>query len=216
MFSFNLFGKKPQKKESTSTPDTSKTIDVISKLRGQLDSLEKRNVHIETKVKNVVIEIKKVATIDKKKALVLLNRKKTYEEEINKNLGIIDVIERQIVSLENASINQQVFKTMQEGNQFIKNANSNVDMDKMENLLEEIDEQKDTSQAISDIFRQRIDRIYEDEDLLSELNEYTQQKEVEKSTIDYHLPQVPDNQNIIVSNQNEEETELLRRLAASL
>jgi hypothetical protein len=219
MFSFNLFGKKPQKSEQFVKVDNiTKTIDVISKLRGQVESLEKRNNYTEVKINKLVTEIKIIANTDKKKALILLNRKNLLDQEVKKNTGMIDVIERQIISLENASVHQQVFKSMQEGNIFIKSSNANINVDKVEDLMDEIDEQKDASQAISDIFSQRVDRMYEDDDLLAQLDEYTEKELTEPINItNIRLPEVSNNKIIIQQkNEDQEEEEILNSLVASM
>ena len=130
---------------------------------------------------------------------------------------MIDIIERQIISLENSCINQQVFKSMKEGNNLIKSSNANLNIDKIEDLMDEIEEQKEVSQSISDIFSDRVNRIYEDDDLLQQLEEYSEKELNEPiNTIDIILPEVT-NKKIVIQQKNEEqEEEQLRRLVASM
>ena len=218
MFSLNLFGKKPQKSELfAKTDNTTKIIDIITKLRNQVETLEKRNTHTEQKINKLVAEIKKFANTDKKKAMILLNRKNLLDQEIKKNIGMIDVLDRQIISLENTSVNQQVFKSMQEGNHLIKSSNAELNIDKVEDLMDEIEEQKETSQAISDIFSDRVNRMYDDDDLLAQLDEYTE-KELEEpiNTTNLRLPEVANKKIIIQKKEEEEQEEDLSRLVASM
>lgn len=218
MFSLNLFGKKPQKSEQfAKTDNTTKIIDIITKLRNQVETLEKRNTHTEQKINKLVAEIKKIANTDKKKAMILLNRKNLLDQEIKKNIGMIDVLDRQIISLENTSVNQQVFKSMQEGNHLIKSSNAELNIDKVEDLMDEIEDQKETSQAISDIFSDRVNRMYDDDDLLAQLDEYTE-KELEEpiNTTNLRLPEVANNKIIIQKKEEEEQEEDLSRLLASM
>jgi hypothetical protein len=215
---FNLFGRKPQKNEELfKTDNITKTNDVITNLRRQVESIEKRNNYTDLKINKLVTEIKICANSDKKKALILLNKKKILDEEVKKNIGMIDIIERQIISLENSCINQQVFKSMKEGNNLIKSSNANLNIDKIEDLMDEIEEQKEVSQSISDIFSDRVNRIYEDDDLLQQLEEYSEKELNEPiNTIDIILPEVT-NKKIVIQQKNEEqEEEQLRRLVASM
>ena len=218
MMLFNLFGRKPQKNEELfKTDNITKTNDVITNLRRQVESIEKRNNYTDLKINKLVTEIKICANSDKKKALILLNKKKILDEEVKKNIGMIDIIERQIISLENSCINQQVFKSMKEGNNLIKSSNANLNIDKIEDLMDEIEEQKEVSQSISDIFSDRVNRIYEDDDLLQQLEEYSEKELNEPiNTIDIILPEVT-NKKIVIQQKNEEqEEEQLRRLVASM
>ena len=74
---FNLFGRKPQKNEELfKTDNITKTNDVITNLRRQVESIEKRNNYTDLKINKLVTEIKICANSDKKKALILLNKKK--------------------------------------------------------------------------------------------------------------------------------------------
>jgi charged multivesicular body protein 4 len=55
------------------------------KLREQLETLEKREAHIEKKIEMQIIEAKrKSAAKDKRGAIFCLKRKKMYESEIEK------------------------------------------------------------------------------------------------------------------------------------
>ena len=78
----NLFGRKsapPPKLGPVATADT------IRKLREQLDTLEKRELHIEKKIQLQLEEAKKKsAHKDKRGAIFALKRKKMFEAEIEK------------------------------------------------------------------------------------------------------------------------------------
>lgn len=217
----NMFsGSKPV--TVTNTKDTTtNTIDVITQLRAQVETLDKRNNYLDKKIKNAVQEVRAIASTDKKKALRLLNNKKNMETEIEKNGGIINMMEKQISSLESSIINSEVFKTMEKGQQYIKSTQNNVNVDKMEELMDDIDDQQVITQSITDIFTQRLDSVYGDEELLAQLNEYEEEestnhkdakdaKDAKETDKKIMLPEVPKNK---ILSEEEEEEEQLRMLS---
>ena len=191
----NLFGKK---KVIDSTPSV---IDTITKLRDQVDILNKRNQCVEQKIAQIMGDIKEIAKTNRHKALLLLDKKKTYDEEISKNDSASILLEKQIAVLETSIINKQVTDTLRQGNLFVKKVQKNINVDDIEDLMDDIKESNDTQKAISDIFSNQVSDIYEDEDLLNELNEITKeempneetQAKEEEPTPSYHFPSVPVN-----------------------
>jgi charged multivesicular body protein 4 len=78
----NLFGRKAAPPVRTGPVATA---DTIRKIREQLDTLEKREQHIEKKIIAQLEEAKqKSAKKDKRGAIFALKRKKMYEAEIEK------------------------------------------------------------------------------------------------------------------------------------
>ena len=74
----NLFG---AKKANNDVISSSTVINTISQLREQIQTLNKRTLYIETKNKNLIEDIKKIAKTNKQKALILLDKKKRNEEK---------------------------------------------------------------------------------------------------------------------------------------
>ena len=85
-----IFGKK---KETDKPVSTVSIMDTIHKLREQVDILNKRNKYIELKISILMDDIKQIAKSNKQKALLLLDKKKTYTDEINKNDSIENIDE---------------------------------------------------------------------------------------------------------------------------
>ena len=203
MFLFRLFG---TKKEEPVFVDSTKTNNVISDLKSQLTTLEKRNAYLENKIQKLVAEIRIIASTNKNRALMMLNTKKQYDAEIKKNDGIRYTIESQINSLENSVINIEVTKSIHTGNEYIKNTHSKINIDSIEDLMDDISEQTEISQSISDIFTRKIDALYDDDELLEELNGFEQQQQLPTQTI---LPTAPLNYPKIEQKvEEDEETEL--------
>jgi len=214
MFSFNLFGKKPSQPVHTDNDDNIISVDIILNLKSKVELLEKKNNFLELKTKNITDDVRKIATTNKKGALILLNKKKDMDLEIQKNIGIITIIEKQISSLESATINLEVFKTMKMGQKIIKKSQENINIDKIEDLMDEIEEQRETTQTISNMFSQRVDLIYEDEDLLAELDELKEEIKMEKEILPILLPEVPKNK--IVKEDKIQEEQILTRILTEM
>lgn len=215
----NIFGKKKEPPVNV--------VDTIQKLKEQVIILEKRNKCVEQKTATLMTEIKQVAKTNQQKALLLLDKKKTYDEEIHKNDCSCILLEKQIAALESSIINKQVTDTLRDGNLFVKKVQKTMNIDNIEDLMDDIKETADTQKTISEIFSNQVQDIYEDEDLLNELNQIVneeeqkqKQKPQQKQQPSYHFPNVPvENQvtkNQLVENQLEEDEKELIQLQQSL
>jgi nitrogen regulatory protein PII len=209
----NIFGKKKEPPVNV--------MDTIQKLKEQVIILDKRNKCVEQKTATLMTEIKQVAKTNQQKALLLLDKKKTYDEEIHKNDCSCILLEKQIAALESSIINKQVTDTLRDGNLFVKKVQKTMNIDNIEDLMDDIKETADTQKTISEIFSNQVQDIYEDEDLLNELNqivneeEQKPQQEPQQKQPSYHFPNVPVVN--LTKNQFEEEDEKeLIRLQQSL
>lgn len=179
----NLFGKA---KTAPPPPDSAST---IMKLRSTLDTLEKRESHIDKKIMAQLVEAKKKSKAnDKKGALFCLKRKKMFESEINKIQGARMTLEQQILTLESATVNLEVVKGMQAGVTSMKQMSRAMDVDKVDDLMGEIKEGMDNAEDISNIISQPVGEPLDDEDLLAELNEMEEQ-DLEAALLD--APSIP-------------------------
>jgi len=166
-------------------------------------------------------EIKQVAKTNQQKALLLLDKKKTYDEEIHKNDCSCILLEKQIAALETSIINKQVTDTLRDGNLFVKKFQKTMNIDNIEDLMDDIKETTDTQKTISEIFSNQVQGIYDDEDLLNELNQIVNEEEQkppqhkpQQKPQSYHFPNVPvENQK---ENQLEEDEKELIQLQQSL
>jgi len=207
MFLYRLFGKSPQKEEES----PSITNNVIDDLKSHIVLLDKRNTHLENKIQQLVGEIR--TTANKKRALIMLDTKKQYDSEIEKNDGIKYTIEKQINSLENSVINVEVAKCIHTGNVLIKNTQSKINIDVLEDLMDDVVEQTEISQSISNIFTQKMNELYDDDELLAELDEL--QAQPEKSQL--ILPTAPLNLiNKKVETEEEKEEEELQNIRLAM
>ncbi|KFR04755.1 Charged multivesicular body protein 4c, partial [Nipponia nippon] len=125
-------------------------------------------------------------------ALQALKRKKRYEKQLSQIDGTLSTIEFQREALENSHTNTEVLKNMGYAAQAMKKVHENMDLNKIDDLMQDITEQQDVAQEISDAISNRAafgDEFDEDE-LMAELEEL-EQEELNKGMRDVRLPSVP-------------------------
>ena len=181
----NLFNKK-QKETETKTEKLDKEINnlkIINELRENIELIEKRNLFIETHKTKLIIEAKlKLKNNDKKGALLILNKKKKIEEEINKNQGSQLLLENQLSNLESANLNKHIINSLSKSNKAIHTLNKDLNVDTIEELMDDIQEEQDNYNTIQSIMEQPLQQIYENDDLNKELEELEEVKQIEQFT----------------------------------
>jgi charged multivesicular body protein 4 len=130
-------------------------------------------------------------------ALQALKRKKRYEAQLNQIDGTLTTLEYQREALENANTNTEVFKVMASAAKASKAAHAELDIDKVHDLKDEINEQQDIAREISEAISNPISGLGDDMDedeLLKELEEL-EQENLDKELLDLPttgpLPDVP-------------------------
>lgn len=163
----NLFGKKKPTAAPAPLP-----VDTIKMLRDNLIVLEKREEHIQKKIEMALTEAKmKSGKKDKNGALFALKRKKMYEAEVSKLQGARITLDSQILALESAAVNIETFKAMKSGANAMKGLRGDIDSDKVDDIMDEIQEEKDIHDSISEAISRPGQDLFNDEDLLEELAE---------------------------------------------
>ena len=156
--------------KSKKTQQNNTTSSVINNLREQVELMEKRNGVIKTRMETAFKDAQqKLARKDKNGALISLKRKKQYEAEIEKNQGIQIVLENQIYALEGATMQKTIVDAMALGNKSIKKLNTELNPEKIEELMDDIQEEADNFKSIQDAMSQPLQQIYNDSELLEEL-----------------------------------------------
>ncbi|KAF1333108.1 Snf7-domain-containing protein, partial [Globisporangium splendens] len=164
----NLFGRKsapPVKATPQATADT------IRKIREQLDTLEKRELHIEKKIVMQLEEAKKKsAGKDKRGAIFALKRKKMYEAEIEKLQGARMTLETQVMTLESAHVNMETFTALRSGANQMKAIHGQMNVDTVDNIMDDIQEEMATADEIGRAISQPLgSQLYDDDELEEEL-----------------------------------------------
>ncbi|KAG7332166.1 hypothetical protein KOW79_004000 [Hemibagrus wyckioides] len=166
--------------------------DAIQKLRETEEMLSKKQEFLEKKIEAELLTAKKNGTKNKRAALQALKRKKRYEKQLAQIDGTLSTIEYQREALENANTNTEVLKNMGFAAKAMKNAHQNMDIDKVDELMQDITEQQELAQEISDAISKPVafgDEFDEDE-LLAEL------EELEQEELDNTLLEIGGQQNV--------------------
>ena len=167
----NLFGKKKVAAPVNNAP-SQPPVDTIKMLRDNLIVLEKREEHIYKKIEAALTEAKqKSLKKDKNGALFALKRKKMYEAEVSKLQGARITLDSQILALESAAVNLETFKAMKAGAGAMKNMRGNIDADKVDEMMDDIQDERDIHDQISEAISRPGQDLFNDEDLLNELAE---------------------------------------------
>ena len=131
-------------------------------------------------------------------ALQALKRKKRYEAQLNQIDGTLTTLEYQREALENANTNTEVLKSMGFAAKAFKSAHLELDVDKVQDLKDDIAEQQELANEISNVISSPMgmDAQFDEDDLMKELEEL-EQEDLDKellnipSTATDSLPSVP-------------------------
>lgn len=152
--------------------DGDKVSEAIEKLRRTLD-------YLDEKVQTMTARTEHYATSgralyrrgNRAGALHQMRLKKMYEREIAKIESIKFNIESNILHMESMCVVMETVSTVKDTSSYVQLINKNIDVDRLEGMIEEISEQRDTSQDIESILSQGTDVQYDEDELLRELQE---------------------------------------------
>ena len=138
--------------------------------------LEKREKHIEKQSAACRDEAKaKLRSKDKRGALFLIKRAKLYDAQITQLYGKRSNLDIQIMALEGAASNSEIFKAMNLGRQALKQATSSVDVDVVGDLMEDLNESLQANEEINDALALQIGPQMDEDELNAELEEMEQE-----------------------------------------
>mmetsp|Transcript_3212 Transcript_3212/g.10626 ORF Transcript_3212/g.10626 Transcript_3212/m.10626 type:complete len:228 (+) Transcript_3212:125-808(+) len=224
----NLFGRKKAGGPSAGSTSPAET---ILQLRNTVETLEKRQIHLDKKIEQQLGEAKqKMAKKDKRGALYCLKRKKMYEAEIEKINGARLTLEQQMIAIEGTVTNSETIKAMTAGKEAMAKARGNVTVDDVGELMDDITDEVEQANDIASAISAPANEVLDDEELLNELNEM-EELELESQLLDapavpvaeqpaaaLDLPAVPTAQpDVPVSSALEDaDTKALRELEAAM
>jgi len=146
-----------------------------------------------------------------------LKRKKLYEAELEKIGNVKMTLETQVMNLESAAQNAETFKAMKTGTDTMKKIRTELGVENVDDLMDEIREEMDTAKEISDAMAQPIDGLYDEDELLGELAALEQEGlEGDLLKTDIKLPAVPGKKLPNLASTTKEEEEELRKLMAEM
>ncbi|CAO3595200.1 unnamed protein product [Absidia cylindrospora] len=153
-------------------------------------------------------------------ALMALKRKKAFEVNIEKINGARMTIETQMMAIENANVNLETMGAMRAGAEAMKNIHGSMDIDKVDATMDDIRDQMDVANEISDAISRPVGMGEEldEDDLLNELEEL-EQEELDAKMLETPAPAVytpnvpthePERHKTRVEDDEEEELEALK------
>lgn len=171
MMSFlkNLFGGSAPKQPALSANQG------LEQLEEKADMLRKKIAHLQKQIQDQENIARESATTNKNRALAALKKKRTLENNLKMAEGTLDNIENQKDMLENASSNAAVLKTMADTAKIVKQQHDNLDINKVEDIVDEMREQKEISEEIANILSQTTSKPHDEEELIKELDNLTQE-----------------------------------------
>ncbi|XP_042581105.1 charged multivesicular body protein 4b [Cyprinus carpio] len=163
--------------------------EAIQRLRETEEMLSKKQEFLEKKIDQELVTAKRNGTKNKRAALQALKRKKRYEKQLAQIDGTLSTIEFQREALENAHTNTEVIKNMGFAAKAMKAAHDNMDIDKVDDLMQDITEQQELAQEISDAISKPVGfgEEFDEDELLAEL------EELEQEELDKNLLEIGDN-----------------------
>jgi hypothetical protein len=169
---FGFFRKSKDTAAASASAAKADNITVIDKLRDQSEMLDKRNNYNVTRIEKLTLEIKgKLSSGDKKGAMLLLQQKKKLDAEIEQHQGTQLLLQNQLSALECATLNKDVVDALSLGNATIKRLTKDIPVTRIDDLMEDIHEMQDAQAQIQNAMSAPLHQLYDDPDLLAELQE---------------------------------------------
>jgi len=191
----SFFGFFRKSKDTTAAASAAKAdnITVIEKLRDQSEMLDKRNNYNVTRIEKLTLEIKgKLSSGDKKGAMLLLQQKKKLDAEIEQHQGTQLLLQNQLSALECATLNKDVVDALSLGNATIKRLTKDIPVTRIDDLMEDIHETQDAQAQIQNAMSAPLHQLYDDPDLLAEL------EEMEADVAEAHAQTQADQENVLI------------------
>ncbi len=179
-----LFGgkKKKAKKEKPKT-DINAT---KKKMDDQVKFVEMNINKYDKQIDDIKIKAKQaLQKKDKKKAIMLMKKKKMYEAEISKLDGMRLMMEQQKLNMESQMNNKNVFDVMAEGNRAVEELAKEADIEQFDEIREKHEEMEERNEEINDFFANYAeDQVADWEDDLAELEAELAEDELGDDIID--------------------------------
>lgn len=181
--------------------DHEQILNTIQKLNNHLTFLDKK---IDSMNNNTIRFGDKAKRLYKHKnitgAMHQIRLKKMYDREIQKLESLKFNIETQILHMDSVEIMMVTVDTIKDTSEYYQNMNSNINISKLENTIDEMVEHRDSSTDIQSILSDINtfnEQNYDDDDLLKELQEMAGDE-----AEDALIAPVPANHDLTVSLSN--------------
>jgi len=173
----NLFGKKKAPPPPVAAPtQTAKpnTKDAITKLKDTMETIEKREQHIQRKITKENEDAVAFSKANKKReALQCIKRKKMYEKQLEQMSNVKMNMEQQQLALENVNIQREILEAQSEAANTMSAVTKQMGgVDKVDEVMDAVEDQMQDAEEINEALGRQIAMPgldADDEDLLAEL-----------------------------------------------
>lgn len=155
-----LFGGGQQKKELPKK--------AIVQLREHIATLNKKEEYLEKQISRQDEIARQNVTTNRSVAKLALRKKKKLETELDRIENQIESLETQLSAIESANLNLETMKAMKQGAKAIKQIHSDFNVDKVDETMDDIRDQVEVSQEISDAISRPLGSDAVDDDELEE------------------------------------------------
>jgi len=146
--------------------------DQIGKMKETLANMDQREALLNKKINDQLVQAKQMmAKKNKNGALMCLKRKKMYEKQVQQLNGTRLTLESQLIAIENQSMNVEMFRAMQAGKNVMAEATKELNPDKVQDTMDDIQDQIADANEIGDLMSQQIGEPMDEDELLGELDD---------------------------------------------
>ena len=143
--------------------------ETVTKLQSIRENIDNRITSIDKNIDIFLKKAKDLIKINKKGALYNLKLKKRYMMERDKLYAMSFNIEAQIFSIESFALMIQTADTLKSTSIHMNKMNNHIDIDKIENTMEELQEQKEINHDLQTIISESMSMDINEEELMEEL-----------------------------------------------
>ncbi|OWB58745.1 hypothetical protein B5S28_g4819 [[Candida] boidinii] len=205
----------------------------IVELREHISTLNKKSKFLEQQILDQDSIARKNITINKTVAKLALKKKKKLENDLSKIDQQIESLETQLNAIESANLNLETMKAMKQGAKAMKQIHGDFNVDKVDETMDDIREQVDLSEEISDAISRPLGQEIDDDELEDELAAL-QQEEIDNKMINTErqqqqkvvtpsntsklpdIPNLPSLNNKISIEEDDEDEQALKALQAEM
>lgn len=116
-------------------------------------------------------------------ARTALRRKKMHEKNLEGLQGQMDSLESQLNAIESANLNYETMKAMKQGSKALKHIHGNLNIDKVDQTMDEIEEQVALGQEINNAISRPVAGLEMDEEELNDELENLEQEILEEKMV---------------------------------
>jgi len=173
-------GKKPKNK-----PKQQNANDAIQNTRATIEKLEKREAHLEKQITQLVKEARvRNKKGDKKGALYRLKKKKLLEKELQSLCDKKLNLEKNIMTLDAAIMNQQMFGAMGVVKDTLAQEMKKADVDKVDEVMDDMADLMAQQDEITEALGAPMGEDFDEDELADELADLEDEIELEEEAKD--------------------------------